>query len=203
MTHMPLVAVDTNFVDLVVAAFASEAHLDCAEAQHPPPVFAMMHPKLEAEVWSTYWLIALAPAWTSTLYTFSNLLYAEAAEARDHDGLLRTALDVLVRETQPALYRVPDPEKTPDIEKCLAAGLKPADARHLADAVGLGCSHLLTNDRQFRNRSAAVEMNWRLRLRRPSEFLVEAVQAGAPWSARAPWPWESLDRILSGSADLG
>lgn len=197
---MPLVALDTNIVDLVGAAFATPDHATTAEAKGPPPKFGTMHQRLEAEVWATYWLIALAPAWRSTLYTFSDHLYVEAARAADAAELLRVALDVLVREEQEAQYRIPDPSLTPDVESVVALGLKDDDARHVADAVGLGCTHLLTNDRRLRNRSDSTQTMWGLRLRRPSEFLVEAVRAGAPWSSRAPWPWESLDRILMGTS---
>jgi hypothetical protein len=46
--------------------------------------------------------------------------------------------------------------------------------------------------------SDRVEERWQLAIRRPSEFLVEAVRAGAPWTIQVPWPWESLDRIRRG-----
>lgn len=39
----------------------------------------------------------------------------------------------------------------------------------------------LTNDRHIRNRSTDLEAHWQLSGRRPSEFLAEAVRAGAPW----------------------
>ncbi len=193
---VPLISLDTNIVDLVQAAFATSDHVDAAEAQDPPPRFGAMHSKLEAEAWAVYWLFALAPSWRSTLYTFSDYLYAEVARAADDAALHRTALDVLVREEQPDEYRVPDPALTPDLGVCYSLGIKTGDARHVADAVGLGCSYILTNDRQLRNRSREVEAACGLKLRRPSEFLVEAVRLGAPWS-RAPWPWVSLERIMN------
>jgi hypothetical protein len=73
----------------------------------------------------------------------------------------------------------------------------------LDDAVGLECNRFLTNDKQLRNKSDQVQERWQLVIRRPSEFLVEAVQAGAPRTTRAPWPWESIDRIQGGCPTIG
>ena len=59
------------------------------------------------------------------------------------------------------------------------------------------------NDRQLRNRSPDLEAHWPLKARRPSEFLTEAVRAGAPWTTQAAWPWESIERIGAGNASSG
>jgi hypothetical protein len=88
--------------------------------------------------------------------------------------------------------------------RCLVSlGVKPADAEHVADAIGLGCARFLTNNRQLRNRSDEVQKRWELVSQRPSEFLVEAVRAGAPWTTRAPWPSESIYRIQGGRPTIG
>src|SRR5918994_4291250 len=137
----------------------------------------------------------MAPAWRSTLYTFSDFLYDEVAGAPHPGLLLRVAVDVLVREWQEPEFRVPDPAKRPKSAELVSLGIKHADANHVADAIGLGCHRFLTNDKQLRNKSDQVFGALELVIRRPSEFLVEAVQAGAPWTTRAPWPWESIDRI--------
>jgi hypothetical protein len=77
----------------------------------------------------------------------------------------------------------------------LALGIRRADAEHIADAIGMGCDLFLTNDRRLRNRSAGIQALGNLRVRRPSEFLVEAVQAGAPWPTMVPWPWQIIDEF--------
>jgi hypothetical protein len=154
-----------------------------------------MPARQEAEVFACYWLLALAPAWRSTVYTFSDTLYQEVSRAARAGSLLRIAFDVLVREAQEPQYRHPDPRRRPPSIEVEALGLKPADATHVADAIGLSCNYFLTNDRQIRNRSTDLEARWQLRARRPSEFLGEAVRSGAPWTTQAPWPWESIERI--------
>jgi hypothetical protein len=195
---MVLVALDSNVVDLVEAALLSLDHVDAMEAMEPPPRFAQMPPDQEAEVFACYWLLAMAPSWRSTVYTFSDALYEELSRAPRAAPLLRIAFDVLVREEQEPEYRCPDPEKRPLDAEIMALGVKPADASHVADAIGLRCDYFLTNDRRLRNKSDDLERHWPIRLRRPSEFLTEAVRAGAPWTTRAPWPWESIERILAG-----
>jgi hypothetical protein len=201
-----LVALDSNVVDLAELACRSSAHIDAMEAMEPPPSFEDLSPQQDVEVFASYWLLAMAPAWRSTLYTFSDFLYDEVAGAPHAGRLLRVAADVLVREWQGPEFRVPDPAKRPNSVELVSLGIKPADANHVADAIGLGCQRFLTNDKQLRNKSDQVQRRWQLVIRRPSEFLVEAVQAGAPWTTRAPWPWESIDRIrggcpISGSAE--
>jgi hypothetical protein len=197
--YVVLVALDTNILDFVVNACATPAHVDAMEAMEPPPRFDCSSPEQEIETLACYWLLAMAPAWRSTLYTFSGLLYGEAADAPPTKArsLLRVAVDVLVRDWQEPEYRVPDPEKRPGMEELIALGLKRVDADHVADAIGIGCDRFLTNDRRLRNKSDAVDTRWGCALRRPSEFLVEAVQAGAPWTSLAPWPWETFERIGS------
>ena len=193
-----LVALDSNVVDLIEVACRSSAHIDAMEAMEPPPPFGELSRLQEIEVFACYWLLAMAPAWRSTLYTFSDVLYFEVADAPRANQLLRVAVDVLVRDTHEPEFRVPDPRKRPNSAELTSLGLKADDADHVADAIGLGCQRFLTNDRQLRNRSDEVLQRWQLMLRRPSEFLVEAVQAGAPWTTVAPWPWESIERIRSG-----
>ena len=203
MIHDVLVALDSNVVDLIEDACVSPEHVDAMEAVEPPPRFRDMPPRQEAEVFACYWLLAMAPAWPSTLYTFSDALYKEVSRAPRAGSLLRTALDVLVREEQEPPYRCPDPRRCPGASDVRAESVKPADAIHIADAIGLSCDYFLTNDRQLRNRSVALEARWRLRVRRPSEFLAEAVRAGAPWTTRSPWPWESIERIRAGNPHRG
>jgi hypothetical protein len=190
-----LVALDSNVVDLVEVACRSSAHIDAMEAMEPPPRFEDLSPQQEVEVFACYWLLGMAPVWRSTCYTFSDFLYDEVAGAPHAGLLLRVAVDVLVRDWQEPEFRVPDPAKRPKSAELVSLGIEPADAHHVADAIGLGCQRLLTNDKRLRNKSDQVQGRWQLALRRPSEFLVEAVQAGAPWTSRAPWPWDSIDRI--------
>lgn len=187
---MPVVSLDSNVIDLVTDAFATRAHANAAEAGAPPPRFRPMIAGLLREVWACYWLVTLAPYWRSTIYTFSEALYAEIERAPDSAGLLRVAVDVLVRDSQPAEYRVPDPTRRPPAAEVQRAGLSLMDAEHVADAVGVGSSYFLTNDRRLRRRSPTTEARWDLRLRQPSEFLEEAVRAGAPWPTHSAWPWE-------------
>jgi hypothetical protein len=72
---VPLVAVDTNLVDLMVAAAPTDEHVNGMESMSPPPPYpALTEPRRRREVVACYWLVALGPAWTSTLYTFSDLL---------------------------------------------------------------------------------------------------------------------------------
>jgi hypothetical protein len=195
-----LVALDSNVVDLVELACRSPAHIDAMEAMEPPPRFDDLSTQPEVEVFACYWLLAMAPAWRSTLYTFSDFLYDEVAPAPHAGLLIRVAVDVLVRDWQEPEFRVPDPARRPKSAELVSLGIEPADAIHVADAIGLGCEWFLTNDRRLRKKSEQVQGRWQLALRRPSEFLVEAVQAGAPWTTRAPWPWESIDRIRDGCA---
>jgi hypothetical protein len=138
-----------------------------------------------------FWLLALAPAWTNVAYTFSDLLYVEQIGAPAELMLRRFAVDL--RERHPAALRVPDPARAPNRADVEALGIKPADAQHVVDAIGVGADVLLTNDRPLRRRAGALQYRAGLRVRRPSEFLVEAVLAGFPWTTRAPWPWDVLD----------
>lgn len=196
-----LVAIDSNVVDLIEAACCSQRHIDALQAMEPPPRFEGIAPSLEPEVLAAYWLIAMAPAWRSTIYTFSDELYNELSHASRANPLLRVAFDVLVREQQEQEHRIPDPARRPSQSEVEGLGLKLADARHVADAVGLSCGYLLTNDRKLRNKSAFLEVRWQLAVRRPSEFLCEAVRKGAAWTTRAPWPWEALGRPAGGGPD--
>jgi hypothetical protein len=198
-----LVALDSNVVDLVEVACRSSAHIDAMESMEPPPHFEDLAPQQEVEVFACYWLLAMAPVWRSTLYTFSDFLYDEVANAPHAGLLLRVAVDVLVREWQEPEFRAPDPAKRPKSAELVSIGIKPADANHVADAIGLGCQRFLTNDKQLRNKSDQVQGRWQLVIRRPSDFLVEAVRAGAPWTTRAPWPWSSIDRIRGGCPIIG
>ena len=197
-TEVVLVALDSNVVDLVELACGSPEHLDAMEAMEPPPRFVPLAPQQEVEVFACYWLLALAPAWRSTVYTFSDLLYDELAGAPCSGSLLRVALDVLVREWQEPECRMPDPARRPASTHLISLGLRPADANHVADAIGLGCHRFLTNDKQLRNKSTRVAERWGIEFRRPSEFLTESIKAGAPWTTRAPWPWESIEPIRRG-----
>lgn len=95
------------------------------------------------------------------------------------------------------LVRCPDAERPPPDSAVIALGIQPADAIHVADAIGRSYDYLLSNDRKLRNRSDRLEPAWRLKVRRPSEFLVNAVRSGTPRTTRAPWPWESIHRILA------
>jgi hypothetical protein len=93
-----LVALDSNVVDLVEVACRSSACIDAMEAMEPPPQFEDLSPQQEVEAFACYWMLAMTPAWRSTLYTFSDFLYDEVAKAPHAGLLLRVAVDVLVRE---------------------------------------------------------------------------------------------------------
>jgi hypothetical protein len=108
-----LVALDSNVVDLVELACRSSAHIDVMEAMEPPPHFEDLSTQQEVEVLACYWLLAMAPAGGSTLYTFSDFLYDEVEGAPHAGALLRAAVDVLVRDWQEPEFRVPDPAKRP------------------------------------------------------------------------------------------
>jgi hypothetical protein len=203
MSAVALVALDSNVVDLVEKACLSSKHIDAMEAMEPPPHLGDMHAGEEPEVFASYWLLALAPAWRSTVYTFSELLYEEVSRAARAGYLLRIAFDVLLREEQEPEHRRPDPTRRPLTTELKFLGVRAGDAVHIADAIGLRCDYFLTNDRQLRNKTSEVEGRWDLRIRRPSEFLTEAVRAGAPWPTWAPWPWESIGRLRAGTQGLG
>jgi hypothetical protein len=189
---MPFVAIDSNVVDLLLDCEWSEAHADAMEAmEDPPPFDGVTDPKLRRELWACYWLRALAWPWQGVLYTFSDVLYAEVAAAERGRTLVEFA--ALFREGHDDEARVPNAARTPGaraVQACGVRGLK--DAEHVSDAIGLGCSVFLTNDSRLLNASDRIEAQWGLRLRRPSEFLIEAVRdEGAPWPTGVPWPWES------------
>jgi hypothetical protein len=193
---VPFVAIDSNVVDLLFDAEWSPAHIDAMEAmEEPPPFEGVEGPKLRRELWACYWLRALAPAWPGVLYTFADLLYVENAAADRGQSLNDFA--ALYREGHNPEDRTVDPERAPGAAAVMSCGVRGrADAEHVSDAIGMGCNVLLTNDRKLRNRSPAIEARWPIRLRRPSEFLIEAVRdERAPWSVRARWPWEQLDDL--------
>jgi hypothetical protein len=73
----------------------------------PPPHFEDLSPQQEVEVFACYWLLAMAPTWRSTLYTFSDFLHDEVANAPHAGLLLRVAVDVLAREWQEPEFRAP------------------------------------------------------------------------------------------------
>jgi hypothetical protein len=102
-----LVALDSNVVDLVEVACRSSACIDAMEAMEPPPQFEDLSPQQEVEAFACYWMLAMTPAWRSTLYTFSDFLYDEVANAPHAGLLLRVAVDVLVREWQEPEFRRP------------------------------------------------------------------------------------------------
>lgn len=184
---MPLVAIDSNIVDLFVGCMPTADHVQAAESHEFPPDLDERDSKIRRELFACFWLLSLGPVWTSTLYTFSDKLYAEVARAPAAPLLLESAVEV--RENHPSEYRAVDPDRCPSIADVEALGLSLSDAEHVSDAVGMSCDVFLTNDTRLRNRSPRIEKLSGLRLRRPSEFLVEAVREGAPWPTNVPWPW--------------
>ena len=96
-----------------------------------------------------------------------------------------------VREAHPGGSSHCDPDRRPADDELQALGLKPADSARLADAVALDASHFLTLDKGIIKRPAVIENKWGFRVRRPSEFLLESVRAGAPSPTTVPWPCES------------
>jgi hypothetical protein len=193
---MPFVAIDSNVVDLLLDSEWSETHCDAMEAmEEPPPFDGAEDPKLRRELWACYWLRALAWPWQGVLYTFSDVLYAEVAAASR--GRTLAGFAAVYREGHDEEARVPDPARAPGADAVQACGVRGRkDAEHVSDAIGLGCNVLLTNDGDLRKRSPAIEARWGLRLRRPSEFLIEAVRDdGAPWPTGVRWPWDLIDSV--------
>jgi hypothetical protein len=135
-----LVALDSNVVDLVEVACRSSARVDAMEAMEPPPQFEDLSPQLEVEAFACHWLLAMAPAWRSTLYTFSNVLYDEVANAPHAGLLLRVAIVVLVREWQEPEFRAPDPAKRPKSAELASLGIKPAMQTMLPTPLGSDAS---------------------------------------------------------------
>lgn len=192
--RVPFVAIDSNVVDLLLDSEWSVAHSDAMEAMRAPPPFEDVEdPKLRRELRACYWLRALAWQWSGVLYTFSDVLYAETAAAERGRTLVDFA--ALYREGHDPADRTVDAYRAPGVDAVMACGVRGrADAEHVSDAIGMGCNVFLTNDKALRNRSPAIEVRWPLRLRRPSEFLVEAVRdERAPWPVGVPPPWEQLE----------
>ena len=189
---MPLVCIDSNVVDLFLEAMAPDNIGDFSEAQESPPPFDDSRPEYRREILACYWLLAMAKDWSGVIFTFSDILYLELKSAPEASRLLGLAIEI--REFHDEIARVVDPTRLPRMEEVMAVGLREEDATHIADAIALGCNVFLTNDRRVRNKSIALEARWSLACRRPSEYLIEAVRGqGAPWTARAPWPWDELD----------
>lgn len=126
---------------------------------------------------------------------FSDQLYSELSHAPNASGLLSLTMEA--RESLQEEYRVPDPLLRPSMAELMMLGIKPKDAEHVADAVALGCTHLLTNDRRLRNKSKQTWARWGLRCRRPSEFVVEGVcHSHASWPVRVPWPCQLWPTVV-------
>jgi hypothetical protein len=203
-----LVALDSSITDLLLgsslrrdgaptslAGWWTPEHTDAMEAlQEPPPFVSRGNAKRRRELWACFWLRALHSSWPSVLYTFSDMLYTENEAAKSWNverarALIGFAVDV--REYHPPEARTVDALEAPSIDDVLACGvIGSKDARHVSDAIGMQCSTLLTNDRPLRARAGAIYLRWGLRVRLPSEFLVESVRAGAPWPCDVPPPWE-------------
>lgn len=131
--------------------------------------------------------MAIAPAWGGVLYTFSDELYLEIEDAGVTKATSLLGLALEIREPHPVEARTVDPDRRPTDDKLMVLSLKAKDARHVADAIGMGCDTFLSNDRRLRNKSSLTEQQWGIRCRRPSAFLAEAVR-----DHRAPGPWEAL-----------
>lgn len=187
-----LVAIDSNVVDLMELACSSSDHVDSMESRSDPTPFSGVVEHQQIEVFACYWILTMAPAWGSVAFTFSDLLYDEVGRAPRAPMLFRTVADLGIRELEPPEHRIPSADRRPDPGPICGLGIKPEDAEHVADAIGLSCDYMLTNDRRLRNKSAKLNDGWGLTIRRPSEFLVEAVRAGAPWPTNSPWPWETI-----------
>lgn len=187
-----LVAIDSNVVDLMELTCSSLDHVDSMESRSDPPPFSGVVEHQQIEVFACYWILTMAAAWVSVAFTFSDLLYDEISRASHAPMLFRTVADLGIREMEPPEHRIPAAGRRPNPGLISALGIKPEDAEHVADAIGLRCDRLLTNDRRLRNKSAKLNDGWGLTIRRPSEFLVEAVRAGAPWPTNSPWPWETI-----------
>src|SRR5262245_23766949 len=160
----------------MLASVPTQSHSDALESMSPPPPYpTLTEPKRRREVLTCYWILAVTPAWTSTLFTFSDLLYVEQRGAPAMRLLHRFAADM--RGGHPAEYRDPEASFTPNVAEVTQLGIDPADARHVADAIALGCDTLLTFDLPLRDKGDVVAARWGLQLRRPSEFLIESVKA--------------------------
>ncbi len=186
---MPFVAIDSNIPDEIVQALDVGPGLtDGMEALRPPP--AILTPR--GYTW--YWLLALAPYWRSCLYTFSDTLCDEVTRIPPTKGYWRLRLLSLaaeIRKAHPEDARVPQPAVRSARSELTGIGLGRMDADHVADAIGLGCSHLLTRDKGILKRASRIRSRYGLSMLTPDEFLLASVRAGAPWPTAVTWPWES------------
>ena len=168
-----------------------------AEGLRPPPG------QLNGDAYAMYWLLALAPHWRSCVYTFSDTLYREllnmpAEKRRLMDRLFGVAYEI--REEHPGELRIVDQAHEPTPGQIATLGIAEADAEHVADAIRLRASHLLTCDKRLLGRHERVRMNWGIALVSPVQFLVQAVRSGAPWPAAVPWPWR-VDELAVFTSD--
>ncbi len=194
---VPLVAIDSNVVDLLADCTPTVEHAEASESWQFPPDYDVDDPHMRRELFACYWLRSLSFVWRSTLYTFSDKLYAEVALAPAAPGLLGLAIEA--REHHPAEYREVDPARRPSTDDVLALGVRLADAEHIADAAGMGCDLFLTNDRRLRNRSAGIQALGNLRVRHPRVDL-DAVALALNTRPRKTLGWrtpaEALDELL-------
>ena len=176
---MPLVALDTQLIDIFVEVpdIAPDA-ADTIEATAVPP------PALR-DVWrAACWIMTLAPVWTSTLFTFSDQLLAELTDMPPHkrawaQRCLQFAFDA--RDGQPGEYCRPVQPVPVTAAHVGGWGVKPKDAVHVADAIGLGATHFLTRDGQLLKRSKDRASRYGLKVEGLCDFVRGAFLSGAPF----------------------
>lgn len=195
---IPLVAIDSMIVDLITE------RLDGGSVEGGTQR-ACCHPqsKLRSEAYAIYWLLALAPYWTSCVYTFSDTLYREllsmpAEKRRWMYRLLGVAAEI--REEHPGELWVVDRAQDPTPEQIVALGIAGSDAQHIADAIRLRASHFLTCDKRLLRKHEMVKAKWDIDLVSPVQFLVQAVRSGAPWQVAYPCPWD-VDELAESTSD--
>lgn len=186
---MPLVALDSMIFDLIQSRLdVTLAEADAAEALMPPPE------GLQPEAEAVYWLLALARYWRSCVYTCSDHAYRELSQipaAKRGRAERLTSIAAEIREDHPPELRTVNDWWSLPASELESLGIRPADARHLADAIGMGASYFLTLDKGILRKGSPVKDRWSLWVMSPSEFLHRSVRAGAPWPAAVPWPWDA------------
>jgi hypothetical protein len=178
---MPIVCLDTNMIDPFVDLPAKYpdllAHI---EAVQPPPSY------LCTDDAGVYWIMTLAPVWSSVLFTFSPRLYEELQAMPPIKRARASALlgfAVELRENNPEEYINVEACPRPSVTHVQAWGLGHADALHIVDAIGMGASYFLTFDKQLRRKAMEPASAWRLRVSHPMGFIRHAYSHGAPFPA--------------------
>jgi hypothetical protein len=176
---MPIICLDANMIDPFVDLPMKYPNLLAdIEAVQPPPSY------LSIDDAGIYWIMTLAPAWPSVLFTFSPKLYEELRAMPPTKRVRASTLlgfAVELREDHPEEYLDVEAMPHPSVTHVQAWGLGHADAQHIVDAIGMGASYFLTFDKPLRKKATEPAKAWRLQLSHPMEFIRNAYVGGAPF----------------------